>query len=229
MKLVRNGKISFLQPGNLSSNVVAGFSTRNGGVSRQPYNSLNLGPNSGDVLANVEGNRSTFARSFDLVPHQLLTVKQVHGKDILLIDEENPDLSHFLNLEVDAIVTNQPNIIIGVLTADCYPVLLWHPTLNVIAAVHVGWRGAANGIIEKTVKTICNNFSCQAEELFAAIGPGIAAHKFEVRPTGSRRFPQRHRLLEPDRRRGQPWSLEARSETELPVAVGTARPAGQPD
>ncbi len=180
MKLVRNGKISFLQPGNLSSNVVAGFSTRNGGVSRQPYNSLNLGPNSGDVLANVEGNRSTFARSFDLVPHRLLTVKQVHGKDILLIDEENPDLSHFLNLEVDAIVTNQPNIIIGVLTADCYPILLWHPTLNIIAAVHVGWRGAANGIIEKTVKTICNNFSCQAEELFAAIGPGIAAHKFEV-------------------------------------------------
>lgn len=80
MKLVRQGKISFLQPGNLSANVVGGFTTRNGGVSRQPYNSLNLGPESGDEKAHVEGNRSNFTRSFDLAPHQLLTVKQEIGR-----------------------------------------------------------------------------------------------------------------------------------------------------
>jgi YfiH family protein len=180
MKLVRQGKISFLQPGNLSTHVIGGFTTRNGGVSRQPYNSLNLGPESGDEQAHVEGNRSNFARSFDLAPHQLLTVKQVHGKDILLIDEPNPDLSHFHNLEVDAIVTNQRDIVIGILAADCLPLLLWHPHLDIIAAVHVGWRGAANGIIEKTVKTICEHFACQVGDLIAAIGPGIGAHKFEV-------------------------------------------------
>jgi YfiH family protein len=180
MKLVRQGKISFLQPGNLSANVVGGFTTRNGGVSRQPYNSLNLGLESGDELAHVDGNRSTFARSFNLAPHQLLTVKQVHGKDILLIDEANPDLSHFLNLEVDAIVTNQRDIVIGVLTADCLPVLLWHPEKEIIAAAHIGWRGAANGLLNKTIETICQHFSCQTQELFAAIGPGIAAHQFEV-------------------------------------------------
>jgi YfiH family protein len=180
MKLVRQGKISFLQPGNLSANVIGGFTTRNGGVSRQPYNSLNLGYESGDEQAHIEGNRSNFARSFDLAPHQLLTVKQVHGKDILLIDEENPDLSHFHTLEVDAIITNQRDIVIGVLTADCLPVLLWHPEKDIIAAAHVGWRGAANGILEKTVSTMCEHFSCQAGELIAAIGPGIAAHKFEI-------------------------------------------------
>ena len=102
MKLVRKGKLTCLQPNNITAGVVAGFSTRNGGVSRPPYNSLNLGLNTEDHLAQVEGNRSTFARTFDLAPHQLLTVKQVHGDDLLLIDEPNPDISHFLSLEVDA-------------------------------------------------------------------------------------------------------------------------------
>lgn len=180
MKQVRQGKISYLQPAGLSSDLVAGFSTRNGGTSRAPYNSLNLGLNTEDNPANVEGNRSTFARSFDLPPHQLLTVKQVHGKDLLVIDEPNPDLSHFLSIEADGIVTNQPGIMLGVLVADCFPVLLWDPQQGVIAAVHAGWRGAANGILGKTIETMINHFGCSLSDLRAAIGPGIAAHKYEV-------------------------------------------------
>ncbi len=180
MKLVRKGKISFLQPQLASDTIIAGFSTRNGGVSRAPYNSLNLSFGTDDMLQHVEGNRSTFARSFDLDPHQLLTVRQVHGKDLLLIDEPNLDLSHFLNIEVDAIVTNQPGIMIGVLTADCLPILIWSEQQKVIAAVHVGWRGAANGIIGKTVETIIKQFNCSTSELKAAIGPGIGAHSYEV-------------------------------------------------
>ncbi len=180
MKLVRKGKISFLQPALANDTITAGFSTRNGGVSRAPYNSLNLSFGTDDALPHVEGNRSTFARSFELDPHQLLTVKQVHGKDLLLIDEPNPDLSHFLNIEVDAIVTNQPGIMIGVLTADCMPILLWNSDKKIIAAIHAGWRGAANGIIGKTVETICKQFDCEASELKAAIGPGISAKGYEV-------------------------------------------------
>ncbi len=180
MKLVRKGKISYLQPASGAPGLVAGFSTRNGGVSRPPYNSLNLGLNTEDALAHVEGNRSTFARSFGLPPHQLLTVKQVHGNDLLLIDEANPDLTHFLKVEVDAIITNQPGIMIGVLVADCFPVLIWSADGRVAAAVHVGWRGAANGILGKVVTSIGRNFACPPEQLFAAIGPGIGAHKYEV-------------------------------------------------
>jgi len=179
MKLVRNGKLSYLQPAGWDG-VEAGFSTRNGGVSRSPYNSLNLGLNTEDQLASVEGNRSTFARSFDLQPHQLLTVKQVHGKDLLIIDEVNPDLTHFLSVEVDAIVTNQPGIMIGVLVADCCPVLIWDPRKQVIAAVHVGWRGAADGILQKTIDGMQRHFECDVADLQAAIGPGIGAHNYEV-------------------------------------------------
>lgn len=180
MKLVRNGKLTYLQPSGLAESIVAGFSTRNGGVSRAPYNSLNLGLNTEDNLASVDGNRSTFARSFDLQPHQLLTVKQVHGKDLLVIDEPNLDLTHFLSLEVDAIVTNQPGIMIGVLVADCFPVLIWDRQQAVIAAVHVGWRGAAGGILQKAIKAMEDHFGSEAASLSAAIGPGIGAHKYEV-------------------------------------------------
>ncbi len=180
MKLVRKGKLTCLEPKQLPAGLTAGFSTRNGGVSRAPYNSLNLGLNTDDQLAQVEGNRSTFARTFELVPHQLLTVKQVHGTDLLLIDEENPDLSHFLNVEADAIVTNQRGIMIGILVADCFPVLLWHPERQVVAAVHVGWRGAAGGILGKVIAAMARHFDCPAAELQAAVGPGIGAHKYEV-------------------------------------------------
>ena len=180
MKLVRNGKLSYLQPGGLAEGIAAGFSTRNGGVSRAPYNSLNLGLNTEDLQASVDGNRSTFARSFGLQPHQLLTVKQVHGKDLLIIDEPNPDLSHFLSLEVDAVITDQPGFMIGVLVADCFPVLLWDAEKKVIAAVHVGWRGAADGILQKTTEAMQEHFGCDVAKLKSAIGPGIGAHKYEV-------------------------------------------------
>lgn len=180
MKLTRKEKLYFLQPKHLPSNIVAGFSTRNGGVSRAPYHSLNLGFGTEDPPAHVEANRSTFTRSFDLSPHELLTVKQVHGNDILLIDETNLDLTHFSSVEVDAIVTNQTGIMLGVLTADCFPLLLWHPEKPIAAAIHAGWRGAANGLIAKVIQTISDHFQCPPEELLAAVGPGIGAHKYEV-------------------------------------------------
>jgi len=181
MKLVKQGKIHYLAPAWAQDPAVrAGFTTRNGGVSRPPYNSLNLGFNTDDVRYNVEGNRSTLVRAFDLQPHQLLTVKQVHGTDVLVLDQSNPDLSHFLNVECDAVITNQPGIMIGVLVADCYPVLLYAPERRAAGVVHVGWRGAASGILKKTVQAMQSSFGCRPGELLAAVGPGIGAHKYEV-------------------------------------------------
>jgi hypothetical protein len=181
MKLVRKGKISYMQPDWVKGSPArAGFTTRNGGISRPPYNSLNLGYNTEDAHHNVEGNRSNLTRAFDLHPHQLLTVKQVHGSDILVVDQPNYDLSHFLTVASDAIITNQPGFMFGVLVADCFPVLLYEPDLRVGAAVHVGWRGAANCLLGKTVEAMRTNFGCRPEKLLAAVGPGIAAHHYEV-------------------------------------------------
>lgn len=181
MKIARQGKISYLQPEwATAGKIQAGFTTRNGGVSRVPYNSLNLGLNTEDHRAHVEGNRSTICRAFDLAPQMLLTVQQCHSTNILVINEENYDLSHFQNVECDAIVTNQPGIMVGILVADCYPVLLFDPLQKVVAAIHVGWRGAANGILPKTISCLVKDFGINPADLKAAIGPGIGAHRYEV-------------------------------------------------
>lgn len=180
MKNSRKDKISYLEPIWSGSGVEAGFTTRNGGVSRPPYNSLNLGMGTDDARHNVEANRAALTRAFDLTPNLLLTVKQVHGTDILIVDADNPDLTHFQNVESDAIVTNQPGIMVGVLVADCYPVLVYDPEQGVAAAIHAGWRGAAAGLIARTITAMTSHFGCRPEVLKAAIGPGIGQHKYIV-------------------------------------------------
>jgi hypothetical protein len=180
MKNLRQGKIAYFSPDWAGKNISAGFTNRNGGVSRQPYNSLNLGAGTDDPKHNVEANRGALTRSFELPPHLLLTVRQVHGTDILIIDQPNPDLSHFQDVEADAIITDQPGIMVGVLIADCYPVLVYDPVKNVAAAIHAGWRGAAAGLIGNVVQALISHFSCNPADLQAAIGPGIGAHKYAV-------------------------------------------------
>lgn len=181
MKTVKQGKIHFMQPAWAEqADLAAGFTTRNGGSSRPPYNSLNLGFGSGDQQSQVEANRAVAARSFGLEPHLLLTVKQVHGSEILVIDQPNPEVSHFQRVESDAIITNQRNILLGILVADCFPVILYDHSKHVAAVIHLGWRGTAAGLLERTVMAMREIFDCQAVDISAAIGPGIAAHNYEV-------------------------------------------------
>ena len=181
MKTVKQGKIHFMQPAWAEqADLAAGFTTRNGGSSRPPYNSLNLGFGSGDQQSQVEANRAVVARSFGLEPHLLLTVKQVHGSEILVIDQPNPEVSHFQRVESDAIITNQRNILLGILVADCFPVILYDRSKHVAAVIHLGWRGTAAGLLERTVMAMREIFDCQAVDISAAIGPGIAAHNYEV-------------------------------------------------
>lgn len=181
MKTARQGKIHYLQPTWADSpGMQAGFTTRNGGSSRAPFNSLNLGFNSGDQASQVEANRGTLARAFDLEPHLLLTVNQVHGSEILVIDQPNPEVSHFQRVASDAIITNQRNIMIGILVADCFPVLLYDQEKHVAGVVHLGWRGMAAGLLGRTIAAMNELFACQPGNLRAAVGPGIGAHKYEV-------------------------------------------------
>jgi YfiH family protein len=181
MKTVKQGKIQYMQPSWVATgSLVAGFTTRNGGSSRSPYNSLNLGFSSGDQSTHVEANRAMFARAFQVEPHLLLTVKQVHGSEIVAIDQPNPEVSHFQRVECDAIITNQGRILIGILVADCYPVILYDHVRRVSAVIHLGWRGTATGLLGLTIKAMQNVFGSQAGDIMAAVGPGIAAHSYEV-------------------------------------------------
>ncbi|MFA7405669.1 MAG: peptidoglycan editing factor PgeF [Pelobacteraceae bacterium] len=181
MQLNRIGRIQYIEvdfPGSSCS--VQGFTTRHEGVSRPPYNSLNLGMNTQDQQANVEGNRSLLARAFGVNQEALVTPRQIHGSDILVINEPNDDYSHFLSVEGDAVITNQPHVIIGVCVADCAPILLCDPEKKVIAVVHAGWKGTAAKLVTKAVAGMRSEFGSNPARLYAAIGPCIQKCCYEV-------------------------------------------------
>ena len=182
MELKKTGKVHYFEPRLLAATrkAVAGFTTRHEGVSRPPYNSLNLGSNTLDSPHNVTGNRSLLARAVGTRIEQLVTVTQVHGTDLLVIDAPNHDFSHFQKLECDGIVTNQPGVLIGVCVADCVPVLLLDPHNGAAAALHAGWKGTAAGIAAKGVAALTELFGSRPRDILAAVGPGIGGCCYEV-------------------------------------------------
>lgn len=182
MELKKAGKVHFFEPRLLAASgvAVAGFTTRHEGVSRPPYNSLNLGSNTLDSPHSVKGNRSLLTRAVGARMEQLVTVTQVHGTDLLVIDAPNRDFSHFHKLECDGIVTNQTGVLIGVCVADCVPVLLLDPHRGVAAALHAGWKGTAAGIVTKGIEAFVELFGSRPGDILAAVGPGIGGCCYEV-------------------------------------------------
>jgi polyphenol oxidase len=180
MEMLKAGKIQYLKPTLGGDSAVAGFTTRHEGVSRPPYNSLNLGSNTLDSQHNVEGNRSLVARCFGATLDCFVTVTQVHGTDLLVIDAPNQEFQHFLKLECDGIVTNQPGVMIAICVADCVPILLHDPVKGVVAALHAGWQGTAANIAGKGVEAMTKIFDCKAGDIRAAVGPAIGGCCYEV-------------------------------------------------
>jgi YfiH family protein len=107
-------------------------------------------------------------------------VTQVHGADILVIDEQNSDYDHFLRIECDGIITNQPGVMIAVGVADCVPILLLDPVKRVVAALHAGWQGTVAAIARKGVESMVNMFGANHHDILAAIGPAIGPCCYEV-------------------------------------------------
>ncbi|HEU4476518.1 MAG TPA: peptidoglycan editing factor PgeF [Methyloceanibacter sp.] len=153
-----------------------GFFTRQGGVSTGIYASLNCGPGSHDEVSNVAENRARVAETLGTESSRLLTVFQKHSAEAVIADKPWRDGKA---PEADAIVTSKPGLAIGVLTADCAPVLLCDGGAGVIAAAHAGWKGALGGIIEATIKAM-TKLGASPERITAAIGPAISQGAYEV-------------------------------------------------
>jgi len=154
------------------------FFTRQGGVSGGMFASLNCGFGSGDNLDDVVRNRAIAAAQFDLAPERLVSCHQVHGINVITVErpwrrEDNP--------RADGPVTKVPGIALGVLAADCAPVLFADTVAGVIGAAHGGWRGALAGIMEATV-TAMVAIGARADRLRAGIGPCIGQASYEVGP-----------------------------------------------
>jgi YfiH family protein len=153
-----------------------GFFTRQGGVSSGIYASLNCGPGSRDDAANVTENRARVAELLGAEPGGLITVFQEHSAVAVVADR--PWKAGKIP-EADAIVTAQPGLAIGVLTADCAPVLFCDGKARVIGAAHAGWRGALSGIVEATVEAMAK-LGAKPERITAVIGPTISQEAYEV-------------------------------------------------
>jgi YfiH family protein len=155
-----------------------GFFTREGGVSEGEYASLNCGLGSGDDPERVRENRGSAMRRFGLAAEALVTAYQVHSAQVAVV--ETPWVPQ-ARPRVDGMVTRRPGVVLGILTADCAPVLLADPRAGVIGAAHAGWRGAKSGIIAETV-TAMLKLGARLQDIGAAIGPCIRQESYEVGP-----------------------------------------------
>ena len=153
-----------------------GFFTRLGGVSSGDYASLNCSLSGGDARDAVLCNRSSAARTLGAQPDYLVGLTQVHGPDVVQVtDPWQPGAGP----RADAMVTNRPDISLGIITADCAPILLADTNAGVVGAAHAGWRGAVAGVIEATVAAMVR-LGAHRGTVTAAIGPCIRQASYEV-------------------------------------------------
>ncbi len=155
-----------------------GFFTREGGVSAGLYASLNCGLGSGDDLDRVAENRTRALARLGLPGDRLATAYQVHSNRAALAEAPWPVSKR---PRVDALVTRTAGLALGVLTADCAPVLLADRDAGVVAATHAGWRGALDGVLEATLAAM-QRLGARAAATLAAVGPAIEQQSYEVGP-----------------------------------------------
>lgn len=178
----------------LTSNILSehggvrhGFFTRQGGVSRGLYASLNCGPGSGDDAARVGENRARVMRAMGFSADTvgaMNTLAQVHSAKVVRLRRALPAGRH---PQADALVTDVPGLVVGVLAADCVPVLFADTAGQVVAAAHAGWKGALGGIVTATVAAM-GEMGAPAEGIVACVGPCIQQPSYEVGAELRRRF-----------------------------------------
>jgi YfiH family protein len=155
-----------------------GFFTRRGGVSVGGFASLNCSLSGQDDSDKVMENRARVARSLDLDPRRLLGLTQVHGNHVVTVTEPwAPGQGE----KADAMVTDRPGLGLGIVSADCAPVLFADASAGVVGATHAGWRGAVAGVLEATVAAMIA-LGSSPEQITAAVGPCIAQASYEVGP-----------------------------------------------
>ncbi|MGI6224214.1 MAG: peptidoglycan editing factor PgeF [Prevotella sp.] len=169
---------------DMGPGTVAFSTTRQGGVSRGAYASLNVNAYCGDAPECVAQNRQALATELGIPVDHIIIPHQVHDTRCLLIDREFFGLSlddRQRQLEgIDAVMTQERGVCVGVSTADCIPVLLYDARCNAVAAVHAGWRGTQKRIVEVAVRAMQKSFGTMPSDLRCVIGPGIGLQSFEV-------------------------------------------------
>ncbi|MEO0908802.1 MAG: peptidoglycan editing factor PgeF [Pseudomonadota bacterium] len=187
-------------PDLASDKISHGFFTREGGVSTGIYAGLNVGIGSEDDRALVIENRNRVAKHLGAESENFLTAYQIHSPDALVVEKpwegDRPQL--------DALVTRTPGIAVGVLTADCGPVLFADNENGVVGAAHAGWKGATGGVLENTIAAM-ESIGADLSSINAVLGPTISGKNYEVGPE----FAERLTIMNP---RNETWLSPSNKE-----------------
>lgn len=194
-------------------NLVALQTTRSGGVSAAPLHSLNLGTHVGDDPKCVRENEGRLCELLEISPENVVTTRQVHGTAIAIVTKPDKLVGY------DALITNTPDIFIGILTADCYPILIHDRRTGACGAAHAGWQGTAERIAEKTINAMRDEFGTNPKKCLAWVGTGISGDRYEIGLEVAERFDSHHLMPSPSDERRQCLDLSAVNRDQL-VAAG---------
>ena len=169
-------------PALLDPKLTHGFFTREGGFSDGIFSSLNCGLGSGDDLETVRRNRVKVASTLSVEVDQLISGYQVHGTEVMVVREKLTERP-----KVDGMVTDRPGFALGILTADCGPILLADSKAGVVGACHAGWKGALHGVALRTVEAM-EKLGAKRAQISAVLGPTISQANYEVGPEFPKAF-----------------------------------------
>ncbi len=175
IKSKKLSKIKYLQHG---------FFNSVGGKSKNIFKSLNCGLGSNDKKLNVKKNLEIVKKKISRNAKDIFLLQQVHSNRFVYIDSKYKTKK---KPKVDAVITNQRNLPIAVLTADCSPILIYDKKKRIIAAIHAGWKGAYKGIINRVIKFMIKK-GCELKNMIAVIGPSISFKNYEVKEDFKKKF-----------------------------------------
>lgn len=175
------------------SHLSAGQSTRHGGVSKSPYDTLNLGKSTEDDPTDVAENRKRYSAALGFTPEQMAWSKQVHSDQISIVDVPGGSEGY------DALITNVPGILLAVSVADCASILVYDHANRAIAAIHAGWKGTVAQIVARSLALMANTYGTRGTDCYAYIGACIDECSFEVGPEVAEQFSNTFKRWDPDR------------------------------
>ena len=154
-----------------------GFFNKNNGSSKGVFKSLNCGPGSKDKKKNIQKNLEIVRKKIGKNSKKIFLLNQIHSNKFVYIDK---NFTLKKKIKADAVITNQKNLPIAILTADCVPLLLYENKKNIIAAIHAGWKGAYKDIIDKVINFMLRK-GCDRKNITVAIGPCISQKNYNVK------------------------------------------------
>ena len=172
-----NGVITYTFASLQGRAVHAHVSTRHGGVSPAPWNTLNFSVKRGDTPENVRENRVRFAAAAGVDADRIISCQQVHGTGIAKVDANDAGQ---VQTDSDGLMTDTPGLPLALVFADCVPVLIYDPVKAALGLVHAGWRGTVNGAAATLVWAMQAAYGVEPADLLACIGPSIGPESYEV-------------------------------------------------